>query len=99
MEIIKLKEYASKLMFDMSDREYETLASEFDVIIKQMELIDKIENIDSVEPMTFPFENDNVKLREDVVDNVISSNEALANVSDVLANQVKVPKVVASNEG
>ena len=49
----QLKDYA-KLMFDMSDEEYETLQQEFDIIIKQMELISKIEKIEAVEPMTFP---------------------------------------------
>ena len=51
-----LKKYASKLMFDMKDEEYDTLQKEFDVMLKQMELIGKIEGIDEVEPMTFPYE-------------------------------------------
>ena len=51
-----LKKYASKLMFDMKDEEYETLQKEFDVMLKQMELIGKIEGINEVEPMTFPYE-------------------------------------------
>ena len=34
-----LKSYANKLMFDMDDSEYETLLKEFDVILKQMDLI------------------------------------------------------------
>ena len=36
---------ANKLMFTMDDREYDTLLDEFDVILKQMDLIGKIENI------------------------------------------------------
>ena len=51
----KLKDYANKLMFDMNDEEYETLQEEFDIILKQMDLIGNIPNISSVEPMTFPF--------------------------------------------
>ena len=54
MEIEKLKDYANKLMFDMDDSEYETLALEFEVILKQMDLIDKIDGIEKVEPMFFP---------------------------------------------
>ena len=51
----KLKEYAKKLMFDMNEEEYETLQKEFDVILRQMDIIDKIPNLHEVEPMTFPF--------------------------------------------
>ena len=35
----KLRDYAHKLMFDMNDEEYETLQEEFDVILKQMDLM------------------------------------------------------------
>ena len=41
IEIETLKKYAGKLLFDMKEEEYETLQKEFDVIIKQMELIEK----------------------------------------------------------
>ena len=51
-----LELYAKKLMFEMNDDEYKTLENEFDVILKQMDLIGKIEDIDDVSPMTFPFE-------------------------------------------
>ncbi|MDO5569237.1 MAG: Asp-tRNA(Asn)/Glu-tRNA(Gln) amidotransferase subunit GatC [bacterium] len=90
----KLKSYASKLMFDMKDEEYETLQREFDVILKQMELISLIDGIKDVEPLTFPFELEEAKFREDEVKDVISVDEALFNVKDKLHNQVKVPKVV-----
>ena len=38
----KLKDYANKLMFDMNDEEYTTLQEEFDIILKQANLIWKI---------------------------------------------------------
>ena len=52
----------------MNDEEYKTLENEFDVILKQMEFIDKIDGIEEVTPMTFPFELnlDDDYLREDV---------------------------------
>ena len=92
----KLKEYAAKLMFDMDDAEYETLQNEFDVILKQMDLISKIPNIEEVEPMTFPFELnlDDDYLREDVYKNEIDFNDMVINVKDYDDNRVKVPKVV-----
>lgn len=90
----QLKEYAGKLMFDMEDSEYETLKQEFDVILKQMDLIGKIENIKDVEPMTFPFVTYQAKWRSDVVKNTLTVDEVVKNAKEVKDNQVKVPKVV-----
>ncbi len=90
----KLKEYANKLMFDMSDSEYDTLLKEFDVMLKHMDLIGEIKDLDKVEPMSFPFELNDVDLREDVVKDAITTEEALKNAKETLYNEVKVPKVV-----
>lgn len=92
----KLEEYAKKLMFEMNDDEYETLEREFEVILKQMDLIGKIDNIGDVSPMTFPFdmELDDSCLREDVCNNEICFDDMKINVKESLGNRVKVPKVV-----
>ena len=47
---------ASKMMFEMSDEQYDALIKELNVFLKQVELIGEIPNIDNVEPMTFPFD-------------------------------------------
>lgn len=90
----KLKKYASKLMFDMQDEEYETLLKEFDVILKQMDLIGEIDDISNVEPMTFPFVTYEATLREDEQKESLSVDEILKNAKQTLNDQVKVPKVV-----
>ena len=90
----KLKEYANKLMFDMDDDQYETLQEEFEIILKQMDLIGKIPNISDVTPMTFPFPNEDVELREDEVGDYLTVGEVLENTKHQLNDQVKVPKVV-----
>ena len=90
----KLKEYAEKLMFDMEDEEYSTLQNEFDVILKQMEFIEKIPNIKEVEPMSFPFPLEEAHLREDEVGDYLTVDEVLSNVKHQVRDQVKVPKVV-----
>lgn len=90
----KLKDYAAKLMFDMEDSEYETLQKEFEIIIKQMDLIGQIEGISDVKPMTFPFVTYEAKLREDLVKEELDTGEALLNAKMVDRNEVKVPKVV-----
>lgn len=92
----KLEELARKLMFEMEEDEYQTLLSEFDVILKQMDLIDKISDIDAVTPMTYPFdlELDDTYLREDIPSNEICFDDMKVNVKDYDSNMVKVPKVV-----
>ncbi len=91
-----LELYAKKLMFEMNDDEYKTLENEFDVILKQMDLIGKIKDIDDVSPMTFPFdlELDDDCLRDDSYNNEICFDDMKINVKEYEDNRVKVPKVV-----
>ena len=90
----KLKDYAAKLMFDMDDAGYDRTLKEFETIEKHMALIDNIEGVDNVEPMTFPYEIYHATLREDEAKDTLTNEEVLANAKDTKANQVKVPKVV-----
>lgn len=90
----KLKDYASKLMFDMKEEEYEILLDEFNVMTKLMTLMDNIDGINKVTPMTFPFITYEAELRDDVVEESLTTEEVLANAKFVVNDQVKVPKVV-----
>ena len=90
----KLKDYASKLMFDMNDEEYKTLEKEFEIILKQMDLIGNIKDIKDVEPMTFPFPIEGVTLREDTPTESLDIEDVLKNAKDTENSMVKVPKVV-----
>ena len=92
--IEKLKDYAAKLMFDMDEEGYERTFKEFETVEKHMALIGEIENIDNVEPMTFPYVIYHAKLREDEAKDCLTNEEVLANAKETKANQVKVPKVV-----
>lgn len=89
-----LEKYAEKLMFRMSDEEYNTLQNEFDIILKQMDLIGNIDGINEVEPMIFPFVTYEAELREDVIEDGLSVDEVLSNTKHQVRDQVKVPKVV-----
>lgn len=90
----QLKEYAHKLMFDMNEEEYDTLMQEFDVVLKQMDLIGEIKGLSDLEPMTFPYQIDHAKFRKDNIVKSISIEEALKNAKEVEREQIKVPKVV-----
>ena len=89
-----LHEIASTLMFDMEDAQYDTLIDEFDVVLKQMDLISQIPGVDEVEPMTFPFEVTVSYLREDENTNPLVKEEALKNAKEVVDGQIRLPKVV-----
>lgn len=85
---------SNKLMFTMDDSEYDTLLDEFDIILKQMDLIGKIDGIENVEPVVYPFELSDACLREDIVSEELEIDEILSNSGSTLYNQVKLPKVV-----
>ncbi len=94
IEIEELKKLASILMFEMTDKELKVTQNEFKTILKQMELISNINGIDKAEPMSFPFELDEIELNNDVVNNIITTDEALLNSKNNIASQIVVPKVV-----
>ncbi len=89
-----LKNTANKLMFDMTDEQYEMLVKEFSILIKQMEFIGDIPNVDDAEPMTFPFDITNDLLREDEPTSPLKREDVLKNASDVVDGQIRLPKVV-----
>lgn len=89
-----LKTAANKLMFDMSEEQYNHLLNEFDVIVSQMNLIGKIEGVDNATPMTFPFDVTSTKLREDVATTPLERDVALKNAKDVVDGQIRLPRVV-----
>ncbi len=89
-----LHDAANRMLFDMSDEEYQTLFEEFKILTKQMETIGKIEGLEELEPMTFPFECANPFLRDDVAEEPLPREEALSNSGSVQDNEIKLPKVV-----
>ncbi len=89
-----LKDCAHRIMFDMTDEQYEVLKKEFAVIMKQMELIGASKDVDDYAPMTFPFDVYTTYLRDDAVAETISKEEALKNAKDIIEDQIRLPKVV-----
>lgn len=89
-----IQDYALKLMFKMKDEEFDEFEKEFETILKQMDLIGEIEGIENVEPMTFPFRLKDVKLREDVANSTLTTEDAVKNAKETIYDEIKVPKVV-----
>ena len=89
-----LKDASNRLLFDMSEEQYETLYEEFKILTKQMERIGKVKGLEDYEPMTFPFDCATSYLRDDVPEEPLPRDEALKNAGSKKDNQIKLPKVV-----
>lgn len=78
MDVKGFKALALQCRFELSDEEAQDIKNEFDVLISQMRLLDKIDT-ENVEPMVYPFEEPTSFLREDVIENVLPIKEVLKN--------------------
>ena len=90
----KIIDYADKLLIGLSEEEVDLLLSEFDVINENMEMINKIDGLKEVKPLSFPQMLETKVLREDTNVKNISTEDALKNSGDVIEDVVCVPKVV-----
>ena len=52
----KINEYADKLLIGLTDEECTMIQSEFDLVSKNMDLINEIDDIKSTEILSFPFD-------------------------------------------
>ncbi len=94
ISIEELKELSENLMFKMQESEYETLQKEFETFFNWMDHIAKIENLERVEPMYFPYEKKDAELRKDKPSVSLSKEDILKNAKITKDNSVTVPKVV-----
>lgn len=93
-----IQDYALKLMFKMKTQEFDSFEKEFETIVKQMDLISKIDGIEKVKPMTFPFINTDARLRKDEATSTLTTDDAIKNAKETIYDEVKVPKVVGGEE-
>ena len=92
LKIFNVNEDIFDYIFDRN--EYQTLLNEFDIIVKQMNVIGENKKIDEYDPMTFPFDVYVTYLREDIAATPLSRDEALRNAQHKAGGQIKLPKVV-----
>ena len=86
--------YADKLLIGLTDEEVNMVLDEFDVIDKNIDLINEIPNISNVDMMTHALDDFEYVLRDDVVEESSSIDDILSNCDSTLNREVKVPKVV-----
>ncbi len=87
-------DYADKLLIGLTDEENQMVLDEFEVIDKNIDLINKIPNINQVEPMTHCLDDFEFKLREDEAEESIDIEDLLSNCDVCTDREVEVPKVV-----
>lgn len=87
-------DYAKKLLIGLTEEENQMVLDEFDIIDKNIDLINEIENIKDVKPMTHPLDDFFYELREDIREESVPIEDALSNCKDYDGREVEVPKVV-----
>ena len=85
---------ADKLLIGLSDEENEMVLSEFENIDKNIDLINEIEGISEVEPMSYCLDDFEYVLREDVAEDSVDIKELLKNSDDTEGREIVVTKVV-----
>ncbi len=86
--------YADKLLIGLSKEENAMVLSEFDIINKEMELINNIPGISNVEPMTHALDDFEFTPSEDIFEDSPSIEDLLSNCDDYEDREIKVPRVV-----
>ena len=89
-----VNDYAEKLLIGLTEEENKMVLDEFEIIDKNIDIINEIEDIEKVEPMSWCLDDFEYELREDVVEDSIPVEELLQNCDDYVGNEVRVPKVV-----
>lgn len=89
-----VNDYADKLLIGLTEEENKMVLDEFEIIDKNIDLINEIPNIENVEPMSWCLDNFEFELREDNIEESINIDELLQNCDVYNDREVEVPKVV-----
>lgn len=87
-------DYAKKLLIGLTPEENKMVLDEFEIIDKTINMINQIDGIEEIEPMTHCLDDLEVTLREDVANPSIPVEDALRNAGAVEGREIEVPKVV-----
>ena len=89
-----VNDYADKLLIGLTEEENKQVLDEFEIIDKNIDLINKIPNISEVEPMTHCLDDFIYELRSDIPEESTDIEDLLQNCDNTLDREVEVPKVV-----
>lgn len=85
---------ADKLLIGLSPEENAMVLNEFDAIDANIDLINAIDGIKDVEPMTHCLDDFVYELRDDVATESVPIEDLLRNSDDTEDREIVVPKVV-----
>ena len=85
---------ADKLLIGLSPEENAMVLNEFDAIDANIDLINAIDGIKDVEPMTHCLDDFVYELRDDEATESVPIEDLLANSDDTEDREIVVPKVV-----
>ena len=91
-------DYANKLLIGLTEEENKMVLDEFDIIDKNIDLINKIPNIEDVEPMSYCLDELFADFRDDVPEESIPIEDLLKNSDVTEDREIVVPKVVGGDE-
>jgi aspartyl/glutamyl-tRNA(Asn/Gln) amidotransferase C subunit len=89
-----VEDLADKLLIGLTDEENQMVLEEFEVIDETINIINEIDGIENVEPMTHTLDDFVYELREDVVEESCTIDEILSNCDVHNGREIEVPKVV-----
>ena len=89
-----IDDYADKLLIGLTKEENKMVSDEFEIIDENINLINEIEGIEKVEPMTHCLDNFEFELREDIAEESCDIDDILANCDVHNDREIEVPKVV-----
>ena len=87
-------DYADKLLIGLTEEENKQVLDEFEIIDKNIDVINEIPNIKDVEPMTHCLDDFVCEFREDVVEESTDIELLLKNCDEYDGREVELPKVV-----
>ena len=85
---------ADKLLIGLTDEENKMVLDEFEAIDESINIINDIDGIENIEPMTHTLDDFMFELREDIVEESVDIEDLLSNCDVHSAREVEVPKVV-----
>jgi len=86
--------YADKLLIGLTPEENDMVLKEFESIDENLNLVNQIEGIENVEPMTHCLDDFIYELRDDIVEESPDIKDLLRNSDVTEDREIVVPKVV-----
>lgn len=87
-------DYADKLLIGLTREENQMVLDEFEIIDANIDLINQIPNIETVEPMTHCLDDFVCEFREDIVEDSVPIDDILKNSDECTEREIEVPQVV-----